>query len=320
MTGLIRSLLSVLSPTGRRARLSILIFHRVLPVRDPLFPGEVTRSEFSDICGWLRAWCQVLPLEQAALALQQGTLPARAVSITFDDGYADNHDHALPVLQQHGLTATFFVASGFLDGGRMWNDTVIEAVRRSNCAHLNLNGTLAEALGSLPLGSLQQRRTAISSILAATKYLPPADRNGWVAALAEKANVPLPNDLMMRSEQVRALHRAGMAIGAHTLHHPILRGLPHAQVRTEIADNRQALTQLVGKPVSLFAYPNGRPGMDYDDDTVSVVRELGFSAAVSTAWRAARRDDDLLQLPRYTPWERSAARFGLRMAHTLATT
>jgi len=135
-----------------------------------------------------------------------------------------------------------------------------------------------------------------------------------------KADVQLPNDLMMRGAQVRALHQAGMTIGAHTVSHPILLGLPRPQVRSEIADNRAALEALVDHPVCLFAYPNGRRGVDYDDDTVAVVRDLGFSCAVSTNWAAARPGADPLQLPRYTPWERSAARFGMRMAHTLATT
>lgn len=320
MTGLMKVLLGLLSPVGTRARLSILIFHRVVPQRDPLFPAEVTRGEFDAICGWLRAWCNVLPLEQAVQALALGTLPSRAVAITFDDGYADNHDHALPVLQRHGLTATFFVASGFLDGGRMWNDSVIEAVRRAPAADLDLRGTEAQALGTLPLATHTQRRAAVDRLLSTIKYLPQPARDSWVEDIARRVGVELPDDLMMRSEQVRALHQAGMTIGAHTVSHPILRGLPPALARREIADNRAALEGIIDDPVRLFAYPNGRHGVDYDDDTVAVVRELGFFGAVTTNWAAARPGTDHLQLPRFTPWERSAARFGLRMAHTLATT
>ena len=121
-----------LQPPGPRGRLHTLIFHRVLPQRDPLFPGEVTAQDFNAICRWLKAWFHVLPMDQAVQQLREGSLPSRALAISFDDGYADNHEVALPILLQHGLPATFFVATGFLDGGRMWNDTVIEAVR--NCA------------------------------------------------------------------------------------------------------------------------------------------------------------------------------------------
>jgi len=312
-----RPLFSVLSPSGARARLSILIFHRVLAERDPLFPGEVTRTEFDAICGWLRGWCNVLPLGVAAKALKDGTLPSRAVAITFDDGYADNHNQAAPVLARHGLTATFFVASGFLDGGRMWNDTVIEAIRSCRSPQLDLDGTCAAPLGVLLLGSNDERRKAIDAVLAGTKYLEPAERAQWVEAVARRADAPLPEDLMMRSDEVRALRRAGHGIGGHTVSHPILERLSRLDATREICEGRRALEAIIGERVSLFAYPNGKPGADYGPEAVEIVREAGFDAAVSTAWRAAGQRDHLLELPRYTPWDRSRARFGVRMARTL---
>jgi peptidoglycan/xylan/chitin deacetylase (PgdA/CDA1 family) len=262
----------------------------------------------------------VLPLGAALDGLATGKLPARAVSLTFDDGYADNHDHALPVLARHGLTATFFIASGFLDGGRMWNDSIAESIRRCGSDSLDLSATVAGSLGVLPLASANDRRKAVASIIRASKYQPLAIRDDWVSTVAQRCAAELPVDLMMTSEQVRVLHQRGMTIGAHTVSHPILRGLSLPSLISEIDDGRRALQQIVGAPVRLFAYPNGRPGVDYDEETVSVVKELGFDAAVSTAWRAAGRKDDRFQLPRYMPWERTRTRFGFRMVHTLATT
>ena len=124
-----RALFGLLSPGGARARLTVLIFHRVHPGQDAMFPGEMHAATFRERMGWVREWFNVLPLDEAVAALARGTLPARALAITFDDGYADNFTVALPILQQLGLPATFFIATGFLDGGRMWNDTVIEAMR-----------------------------------------------------------------------------------------------------------------------------------------------------------------------------------------------
>ena len=317
---MIRTALSMVSPGRDRGRLSILIFHRVHAQRDPLAPGEVTTREFDALCGWLHRWCEVLPLRQAVAALKGGRLPRRAVAITFDDGYRDNHDEALPVLRRHGLPATFFVASGFLDGGRMWNDTVIEAVRHACGAALDRTGTPAHALGLLPLAGDGARSRALRAIIGLAKYLPPDERQRCVDAVAERAQAELPADLMMSSEQVRALHQAGMEIGAHTTTHPILKGMPAQQVRAEIDDNRRALDQITGRAPTIFAYPNGRPDVDYDESTSEIVRSMGFEAAVSTAWRAARTGDDLWHLPRYTPWERTRWRFAMRLGHTLATT
>jgi peptidoglycan/xylan/chitin deacetylase (PgdA/CDA1 family) len=120
---------------------------------------------------------------------------------------------------------------------------------------------------------------------------------------------------MMTSEQVRALHTAGMEVGAHTVTHPILAEIPLGRARHEMAASRARLEQITGAPVRLFAYPNGSPRRDYHAEHAALARELGFSAAVSTAWGAARAGDDLYQIPRFTPWDRADWRFGLRLAH-----
>lgn len=306
-----------LQPPGPRGRLHTLIFHRVLAQRDLLLPGEVTASDFDALCGWLRAWFNVLPLDQAVQQLREGRLPSRALTISFDDGYADNHDVALPILQRHGLTATFFVATGFLDGGRMWNDSVIEAVRGCTLPQLDLTGTVAAELGVLPVDRIEDRRSAIGRIIGATKYLPLAARTQWVQAVAERAAASLPSNLMMTSTQVRALHRAGMGVGGHTVSHPILALLDTAGVQHEISEGRRQLQDILNAPVPLFAYPNGKPDADYDERAVQVVRELGFSGAVATTWGTAHRQSDLFQLPRFTPWDKTRLRFGLRLARQL---
>ena len=82
------------------------------------------------------------------MRLQQGRLPPRALAITFDDGYADNRTVAAPLLERHGLPCTFFVATGFLDGGRMWNDTLIETVRRAPGQTLDLRDLTPDLGGS----------------------------------------------------------------------------------------------------------------------------------------------------------------------------
>lgn len=312
-----RTAFTLASPKGSRAGLSILIFHRVLPESDPLLPGEVDAQHFDILMSWIKDWFNVLPLEEAVERLRQRSLPARAAAITFDDGYADNHAVALPILQRHGLSATFFIAVGFLDGGRMFNDTVIETVRR--CAEPDLDLTQL-GLGQHDLHSIAAKRIAIPALLSQIKYQPPAQRLDTVSALAEIAKVALPDDLMMTAQQVKALRTVGMGIGAHTVHHPILARVEPDEAEREIADSRDDLQALLGEPVTLLAYPNGKPETDYRRDHVEMARRLGFKAAVSTVWGVARRDSDLFQLPRFTPWERPRWRFGLSLLRNYGRT
>jgi len=297
---MLKPLFQLASPAGARARLSVLIFHRVLPEPDPLFPDEMDARRFDELCGWLKNWFNVLPLDQAAAQLKAGTLPARAACITFDDGYADNCHVAMPILQRHSLTATFFIATGFLDGGRMWNDTIIETVRRR--ADLSTNA---------------DREAAITTLINQIKYLPVAERVATTEALAQKAQVQLPTNLMMTSADVKAMRQAGMQIGAHTVSHPILARLSRAEAAKEIGDSKRYLEELLGERISLFAYPNGKPGEDYSPESVDVVRSLGFDAAVSTQWGASRCGDDVLQIKRFTPWDKTRWRFGVRLLRNL---
>lgn len=310
----LRLALRLASPPGVRGALSIFIFHRVRPQPDPLFPEEPDVARFDTLLGWIGDWFTVLPLAEALERLGRRSLPARAAAITFDDGYADNLLCALPVLQRHRMHATFFIASGFLDGGRMWNDTVIEAVRNTRLERLDSG---LDGLPSLPLGSIAERRAALDRLIAAVKHLAPAARADAVARLVERCNAPLPDDLMLGSAQVRALHTAGMGIGAHTVSHPILaRSTPDAAWR-EIADGRAQLEALIGERVALFAYPNGKAASDYRREHVDMVRELGFDAALSTNWGVNDADADPYQLARFTPWDRTRWRFGLRMLGNL---
>ncbi len=308
---LLKTLVHATSPAGPRGRLSVMIFHRVLDRPDPLFPDEADTARFAQILGWVRQWYRVLPLDEAVDRLREGRLPARALAITFDDGYADNATNAAPLLQRHGMTATFFIATSFLDGGRMWNDTIIESIRRAEGDHLDLQPL---GLGLLPIRSLDERRAAVIAALRGIKYLPGAARLDAVRRLSALCRpAALPDDLMMRSEQVRGLLREGMQIGAHTLTHPILSKAEDADARREIVQSKQSLEDLLGRPVTLFAYPNGKPQVDYLAKHAAMVREAGFTAAVSTAPGSADAGADLFQLPRFTPWDRQRLRFGLRL-------
>lgn len=311
-----KTLMRLLSPGGN-AGLSIFIYHRVLARKDPLFPSEVDSADFDRDLHRLGALFNVIPLIDAVRHSAAGTLPARAASITFDDGYADNAEVALPILLQHKMHATFFVATGFLDGGRMWNDSVIELVRHAESGTVDFSEL---GLGVHPVDSVDQRRSAITALIGQLKYLPLEQRLAQVSAMIEATRMSLPNGLMLRSDQVMQLHQSGMEIGGHTVNHPILASTDLQVARDEIADGKRALETIISDKVRLFAYPNGKPGADYRAEHVRMVQELGFEGAVSTAWGACKGAPDVFQLPRFSPWDRTPLRFAARMGRNLTTT
>jgi len=253
----------------------------------------------------------ILTGDTAVEQLFAGKLPERALAITFDDGYRDNLTVAVPVLKKYDMPATFFITTGFLDGGLMYNDIVIESVRRmaSGSADLEFLG-----IGKVSVDGPDSRVSLIRRITAAVKYLSPGQRATACARLSELSGETLPNDLMMSADDVRALSETGMAIGGHTVDHPILAKADTDEAFEQIVANRETLGELTGKPPTMFAYPNGKPGKDYRAEHVRMVCDAGYDFAVSTATGSAIARHDRYQLPRVSPWDFKQLPF---IAHTL---
>lgn len=279
-------------------------------------PSEVDKVAFTWQMQLLAEHFNVLPLAEALEHIKNDTLPPRAVCITFDDGYADNYTNALPILQQFNLKATFFVASGFLDGGRMWNDTVIESIRNMDTSTLDLNDL---DLGIFNLSTQQGKYDAAECIIQKIKHLPFAERSRQVDHIAARS-LALPNDLMMTSDQLKKLHQSGMEIGAHTENHPILAKLNDECVLQEITLNKGKLEGLLNNPIKYFAYPNGKPGIDYLEQQVEIVKKTGFEAAISTQWGVVDNKTDFWQLPRFTPWDKDPVKFIVRIINIYFST
>ena len=289
--------------------LSVLIYHSVVPEPDCMRPGVPTAEVFRWQMQLLKHHFNVLPLSQAVYLLRDGCLPPRAACVTFDDGYADNLTVAAPIMQELDIPATFFIATGYLDGGRMWNDTIIEALRLYPRQELDLTPM---ELPRYQLVSFEGRREAAYDIINRIKYLDQDRRNDITLTVGRMAE-NLPSDLMLTRNQLRELRQIGMEIGGHTVSHPILARLPGNQARAEIAEGKAELEHILNEPIQLFAYPNGRLGSDYDSNHTRIVRDAGFEAAVSTNHGVSIRTTDPFQLPRFTPWDKTVARFLLRM-------
>ncbi|HET7159620.1 MAG TPA: polysaccharide deacetylase family protein, partial [Burkholderiales bacterium] len=193
----------------------------------------------------------------------------------------------------------------------MWNDTVIDVIRKAPGPQLDLS---VFKLGCFPLTTIEERRKSLAQLLSKLKYLEPAARSALVHEIGVRENMQPAHDLMMTSEQVSAMSAAGMTIGAHTMRHPILARIPEDEARTEMAEGKARLEAIVGHEVTLFAYPNGKPGTDYAPAHVRLAREVGFTAACSTGWGTATAGSDMFQLPRFTPWDKSRVRYALRLA------
>ncbi len=307
----LKHLATIASGIGKQKKVLILIYHRVLDEPDYMRPGEVDKITFSWHMELLSRYFNVLSLKTALEKLDNDNLPSRAVCITFDDGYADNYLNALPILNKFGLEATFFIANGFLDGGIMWNDCVIEGVRNAQGNALDLRKI---KLGEFDISTDKKKSMVAESILKTIKHCEPDQRKEY----AEYFLSLIPNsasEIMLTKEQLRKLHESGMEIGGHTKTHPILATLNTTQASIEIKENKQGLEDIIDTQINFFAYPNGKPEIDYLCEHVQMVKAINYQAAFSTQWGVMDKNSERWQLPRFTPWDKTPIKFQLRILY-----
>lgn len=125
-----RALEAMLARTRRRRsnRVVVLCYHSI----DPFKPfASATPALFEQHLAWLAEHCTLVPYASIATVLKAPRHDRPIVAVTFDDGYDDNHTHALPLLLRYGVPATVFVTPGLLEGdasvvhrlGELWGDT-----------------------------------------------------------------------------------------------------------------------------------------------------------------------------------------------------
>jgi peptidoglycan/xylan/chitin deacetylase (PgdA/CDA1 family) len=220
--------------------------------------------------------------------------------------------HAAPILARYGLPATIFLTTGCI-GTReiLWFDRLALALKTTRQTELCVEGAPA-----LSLGSTADRLRALRLALGHLKGLPDAGRRKTLEQwLHELGGGPIdsPKRLMLSWDEVGVLQGLGFSVGAHTVSHPILSRLSPEDARREINDSKVAIERALGARPRAFAYPNGG-AEDVNELTVRLVREAGFTCAVTTRRGLNTSSTPLLELRRGGPWERHLPTYALKLA------
>lgn len=306
-------LLHLLRPARlRQQSLHIFTYHRVNDHDDPFFEATPSK-QFREQMAHLARYYTVLPLSAAIAQMQVGTLSGKTIAITFDDGYLDNYEVAFPILREFNLPATIFLTTGLISTGEMaWFDRTAQALRSADPVELSLPLRSRQGESDFRMADLQQRLDTLHRLLAIMKVLPEVRRLAILESLERLPGVSPRQADMMQWEQIREMADAGIEFGAHTVSHPILSRLTIERQREEIVCSKRAIENSLSRPVSGFAYPNGRPE-DYNDDSLALLKEAGYQWAVTTSRGANHRDNDPFLLKRGQPWEQDMAAFAIQM-------
>jgi peptidoglycan/xylan/chitin deacetylase (PgdA/CDA1 family) len=261
-------------------RLLVLGWHNVESTwLFPSRPGAGTRGLERQL-RFLRRYTNVVDLREALATLAAGRpLPARAVAITFDDGYRDQLELAVPMLERLDLPATFFLIPGVLSRTvRPWWELVAWAFMRASRDAVVWEGA------TMRLQTPAGRRSAL---LGVAERLKRRDRVARDAALEEMTGALAPQgdpgdgEMFLDWDGARRLTRGRLTIASHTFHHGILSQEDEPTQQHDLLLSRQQLEQELEVEVDLLAYPNGRLG-DYDATTMAAARQAGYTHAITT--------------------------------------
>jgi len=296
----------------------VLMYHRVETLAADPWELAVTPERFADQIALLTAARRVVPLSWLAGELAAGRLPRHVAAVTFDDGYGDVFRNARPILEAAGCPATVFITTGAL-GSRagFWWDILSRILLQTPALPERLDFSLEGTPRQVRIGADgADRMAALFELHALLRPAAPDARDAALAELAAGAGTdadPRDRDLTMTPDQMVAMASSGLIeIGAHTVTHPPMTALGRDAQEREVADSRRRCEDLLGHPVTGFAYPYG----DHDAASVAAVARAGLTHACSVEPRPAGRGTDPFAIPRLLAADWDAREFRARvLAH-----
>jgi peptidoglycan/xylan/chitin deacetylase (PgdA/CDA1 family) len=228
-------------------RLAVLAYHGV---DDP--------ACFRRQLGWLARTMHPVSMDDVLQAMGGGgSLPSRAVLLTFDDGHRSLLEAGLPLLRERGFPATAFVIGGVLDSDQPFWWTETEQLARQ--------GGRSARLGGLDPAAMVRR----------LKQVPDGERLEVLEELRATAEGPPPRTPQLRRDELPLLEAGGVTVGNHTVTHPCLPRCDDAKAVAEVEQAHRLLGDALGHQPRTFAYPNG----DWDGRAEEALAGAGYEAA-----------------------------------------
>lgn len=285
-TGVVRAALALRSSVSTQS-LTVLTYHRFPNAHGPeLFDDDVvdvTPEAFERQIICLKRHFTFVGVDELCAFAAGKNIPQNSIAVTFDDGYLDNYEQALPILQRHGARATFFLSTAYIDERRIyWWDRVSYIVKRSSVPTISLDYPYRV---DIPLGD---RNLANERVQRIVKTHPSLELERFLEQFARAAGVAwsrklersFADRLLLTWDHVRELKRAGMDIESHTRTHRVLQTLAPLEIEDELAGSRADLERELGQRSRAVAYPVGNPLVD-SSPIRKAVHDAGYEIGLS---------------------------------------
>lgn len=266
---------------GRRPILLVLNYHRIgNPGENEFDPAlfSVSAEYFDAQVRLLREQYRIVSLAEALKGLATG-FAEPSILITFDDGYLDNYEVALPILKRHGVPATFFLPTAYVGTNRLpWWDAIAYMLRKSLRPMITIGDPDPVSI------DLTDYRLALRTVLRLYKLPAMSDPERFFAQVSEATGVEppqcAPKRLFLSWADAQEMVHAGMDIGSHTHTHSILGRMTLQQQKDELAHSKEMIRRHAGYHVTALSYPVGNP-TTFSNDTFRALAANGYTAAFS---------------------------------------
>jgi peptidoglycan/xylan/chitin deacetylase (PgdA/CDA1 family) len=262
------------------SKFGILCYHRVGTTGVP-FHSRLKPERFEAQIRYLKKRYRIVPLGQLCCELLASDCVPPTLAITFDDGYRDLYNYALPVLQTYEIPATIYLIGRCMETGETpWYDRIFASLALQSSTFLEVE---TNRIRRFSLSTPQMRAAAAWEIVCYLRSIPDIARQQWCSEFDRKMRLPIDllNGQMLDWEQVRTMKRAGISFGAHTMNHPAVSRLESAAYDNEFTNCKKLLENGLDASVEHFAYPFGKLA-DSNRAAEEFLARAGYLSAVTT--------------------------------------
>lgn len=293
------------------------LFHRVNPKRDSLWdPMDI--KLFERCVRYISRKHQVVLLEDFFLSSVDIELQKKSLAtISFDDGYKDNTEYAVPILDKYNCKASFYVVTDCIEHNRLtWTHILEYAFQHTRQQKVCMGFSfLPENLRVQKLADKHERIKYINRLKPFLRVTTHKNRIKTIAQVQKDFfDVDYP-ELMMSWDDLRELKTAGHYIGSHSLSHPVLSTIDDPQIiKDELYFSAEAIEKEIGYFPLSIAYPLGK----YNNMVVKLAQQCGYKMGLAVGQEIYySQKHNIFEIPRTELYNEAWWKTSMRMSGRL---